>query len=378
MKGHVRKRGSKWSFIIDLGRDEVTGKRNQKWFSGYKTKKEAEKAMTEKLNEVNNGTYIEPSNILFSEYMNEWLKDKRNQVRLTTYETYNWLTNNHIIPNLGKYKLMDIKPIHIQKLYTSLKNTLSDEVILKIHTMIKDALTRAEKWNMINKNPAALVDSPTFSKKEIVVWNEEEIRRFLDVARYDRLYIAFLLAITTGMRKGEILGLRWKDIDFNKSYLSIRKTYTKHNQFQEPKTKSSQRSVALPHETLEALKQQKKEIAKEKLILGPIYGDFDLVISTATGNPVSHRNLSRTWYRLLDEADVKPIRFHDLRHTHATLMLKQGVHPKIVQERLGHSNIRITLDTYSHVLPGLQEQAAQQFGENLFGNKSGFKNKNTL
>ncbi|WP_232700183.1 site-specific integrase [Brevibacillus daliensis] len=169
------------------------------------------------------------------------------------------------------------------------------------------------------------------------------------------------------MRRGEILGLRWKDIDFENGELSVQQTlFNKGDELQEPKTKSAQRSIAFPEQTVVELKQHKRRIAQEKMMARSIYQDNDLVVCTSIGTKVLPRNLIRTYYRLLEKADVPKIRFHDIRHSHATLLLKKGVHPKIAQERLGHTNIRITLDTYSHVLPNMQSEAAKQFGDSLF------------
>ncbi|QHZ55773.1 site-specific integrase [Brevibacillus sp. NSP2.1] len=378
MKGHVRKRGAKWCFVLDLGKDETTGKRQQKWFSGFATKKEAEKAMAEKITEINQGTFIEPSKEMFASFLTSWLENKKMSVRSSTFRNYEWLINNHILPHLGKYELSKLNPMHIESFYRKLKkdeSALSDEVISKIHTIINAVLTRAHERGFVAKNVAKLVDKPRFSKKKMEVWNEKEVLQFLDVAREDRLYIAFFLAITTGMRRGEILGLRWKDIDFENGEISVQQTLSnKGDELQEPKTKSAQRSIALPEQTVAELKKHKRRIAQEKLLARSVYQDNDLVVCTSVGTKVLPRNLIRTYYRLLKKADVPKIRFHDLRHSHATLLLKKGVHPKIAQERLGHANIRITLDTYSHVLPNMQSEAAKQFGDSLFNKDDDNKN----
>jgi integrase len=379
MKGHVRKRGSKWCFVVDVGKDEK-GKRIRKWFSGYSTKKEAEKALAQKLTEINSGTYVEPSKEKFETFIISWLEDKKINIRPSTYGTYKWLVTKHIVPGLGKYELLKLSPLHLQKFYRDLKNAenpLSDEIIAKIHTIISAALNKAFQWGLVPKNVAKLVDKPRFSKREMSIWEEEHIIKFLQVAREDRLFIAFFLAITTGMRRGEILGLRWKDVDLEKGVLAVRQTLSNSgDSFQETKTKSAQRTIALPDQTILELKKHKRKVASEKLYAGPSYVDNDLVVCTSIGTKVLPQNLIRTWYRLIEKAGVPKIRFHDLRHTHATLMLKQGVHPKIVSERLGHANIRITLDTYSHALPNLQEEAAKQFGNILFNEHTSKKHFN--
>lgn len=346
-----------------------TAGENKKWFSGFRTKKEAEKAMAKKLHEINEGLYVEPSSQTFQEFLEKWLENKKDNLKPSTFDTYRRMVQVHIIPSLGKHKLDKLNPIHINDFYKHLREDkrLAPASIYKCHNVIRNALNQAVKYGFIARNAAEAVDTPKVGKKEMKFWNERQVMEFLEIAKDDRLYIVFFLAVTTGMRRGEILGLRWKDIDFKKGVLSINQTLSNDGkQFISAKTNSSQRSIALPDQTIQELKKQKKKIAKDKLFLGNSYNDHDLVVATSLGNSVHPRNVNRTWDRLLKKTNLPRIRFHDLRHTHATLMLKQGVHPKIVSERLGHSNVKITLDTYSHVLPGLQEAAAKQFGDMLF------------
>ncbi|GIM45915.1 site-specific integrase [Collibacillus ludicampi] len=374
MKGSVFKRGSTWAYVVDLPRGE-DGKRKQKKKGGFATKKEAEAALAKFIADVERGMYVEDAKITLGEYLEEWLKDKQANVRKSTFRSYAWLVNNHIIPHIGQIELTKLTPVHLQRLYTKLQQQeqpLSNRSILHAHLIIQEALDRALKWGMVARNVAKAIDPPRPKKVDFQVWNEEEVKRFLEVAKDDRYYVAFLLAITTGMRKGEILGLRWQDVDLEKGIISVRQTlsYTgKGSEFQAPKTDHGKRAIAIPPQVVEFLRKHKVKQAEEKLLAGPLYQDHDLVVATQVGTPVTARNLDRSWYKLRDEADVPKIRFHDLRHTHASLMLLQGIHPKVVSERLGHANIGITLDTYSHVLPGLQEAAATQFGEVLFGEK---------
>ncbi|WP_233522486.1 site-specific integrase [Peribacillus glennii] len=193
----------------------------------------------------------------------------------------------------------------------------------------------------------------------------------MKVATENRLYPAFHLAITTGMRRGEILGLRWKDIDLEKGILYVRQTLSRDGKhfLNGAKTDAGVRSIQLANESIVMLKKQKRLIAKEKLSYGPGYTDYDLVICTSKGTPVIPSNLKRTYQRLIKEADIPVIRFHDLRHTHATMLLAQGVHAKVISERLGHSNIKTTLDIYSHILPNMQEDAANQIDALLSNTK---------
>jgi integrase len=369
MKGHIRKRGNKYAIVVDIGYDEK-GKRKQKWFSGYNSKKEAEKDLARILHEINEGTFVEPSKEKFKTFLENWLEIKKNNIRPSTYTNYSNYIYNHIIPNLGNLELAKIKPMHLEKFYAKCAEKLSPTTISKMHKLISSIFNYAVRHGYISKNPCHLVDAPKKGASKIRTWNEEQVQKFLECAKKSRYYIAFLLAITTGMRRGEILGLRWSDIDFEKKTISINQVLSNDGKmFQEPKTEYSKRLIALPDITVRELKRHRKRILHEKFRAGGCYIDLDLVVCTSLGNRVHPMSLQRMWWDYIEASGVPRIRFHDLRHTHATLMLKQGVHPKIVSERLGHSSVTITLDTYSHVLPGLQELAAQHFEEMVFGQK---------
>ncbi len=210
------------------------------------------------------------------------------------------------------------------------------------------------------KNCASKVKLPKGAKKEMLVWNELEIKRFLEFAKENRYYIAFELALLTGMRQGEILGLRWKDINLDKGYLVINQTLSHDGKtfLVCGKTKSSRRNIQHPNSTIDGLKRHKIIVNKEKE--NDIYTNNDLVVCTQVGTPLNPANLRRSFNNLIKTAQVPQIRFHDLRHTHATLLLSKGVNIKVISERLGHSNIKVTLDTYSHVLPTMQEDAIKK------------------
>lgn len=378
MKGHIRKRGNKYAFVLDVGYDEL-GKRKQKWFSGYKSSKEAERAMAEKITEIESGSFVEPSTEYLKDFFIRWLKLKKDQVKPSTLDTYKRMVKNHVIPKIGHIRIDKLKPAHLDKMYGLMKRErLSSGSIAKTHNIIKTALNQALAYGDISRNPALVVKPPRIERKEIQCWDEEQVRSFLNLAREDRYFIAFYLALTTGMRQGEILGLKWNDIDINEQKLIVYRTLSHSgDHFGDTKTSGSRRSISLTKSTIEELKKHYAELRKERVKLGPAYEDHGLVVSTSLGSHVLPRNLVRSWYKLLKKSGLPKIRFHDLRHTHATLMLKQGVHPKIVSERLGHSNVRITLDTYSHLLPGLQEAAADKFDEFLFGEskkEDSFKN----
>lgn len=373
MRGTVKKDGATWYFVCDVGIDTNTGKRKQFKRRGFATKKEAEAALAQTITDYERGTFLLPSKTTVEEFIGEWLQNKQSSVRKSTYRSYEWLARKHIYPHIGHIRLAKLTPLHLQRMYSDLQKgdkPLSKRSVLHVHLVLQEALDRAVKWNMVIRNVAKAVEPPRPPKKQFSTWSKEEIIRFLEASKDDRYYIAFLLAIMTGMRKGEILGLRWRDIDFQTNVLSVRQTlsYTgKGSEFQAPKTDHGRRAIVLPSQVIEELRKHKVAQAKEKLQLGAEYNDTDLVVATSHGTPVTARALDKSWYELRERANVPCIRFHDLRHTHASLMLLLGTHPKVVSERLGHANIGITLDTYSHVMPGLQEAAATQFGDEIFG-----------
>ncbi|OAH59400.1 integrase [Domibacillus aminovorans] len=371
MKGSVKKnkQTGKWDFVIDIGKDLMTGKRKQKKKRGFDTKKEAEKALTVLLNELNQGLYIEPSKQAYSDYIHFWLNIKAHEMSIQTLKAYKSYLKNHIASSLGTLSLASLTPMHIQGFVGELRRKgLSEWTVKRIFNVVNASLNAAVKMELIQKNPASTIEKPKVITKETAIWNISEVALFLKHSISSPYFIAYLLAITTGMRQGEILGLRWKDVDFENECLYIRQTLTHDGkEFKEgAKSKASNRSVGLDTITLSTLKQHRKQIATNKLKLGAAYIDNDLVVCSANGKPINPRNLLRSFYNLLEKSSLPKIRFHDLRHTHASLMLQQGENIKLISERLGHSSIKITLDTYSHVLPNMQQEASNRLASKLF------------
>jgi integrase len=370
VSGSIGKGKTSWHYVIELGKD-MFGKRKQKRKRGFKTKKEAQKALTESLHAMNTGRYIEPNKMHMSEYLDNWLNNKQIQVKKSTFKKYYWLVNSHIKPYIGNIALSKLSGLNIQQLYRLLatEKHLSNENIRKVHSVLNNALKEAVRLELILKNVASLVDPPKAIKPEVKVWDVDEAQHFLKVTQSNRYHIVYLLALTTGMRQGEILGLRWKDIDFDREMLYVRQTLS-HDGFElnpHTKTAAGTRTIALPAQVLQVLQEHKIMQAKEKLKAKEIFENFDLIVCTNLGTPLHPRNLLRNFYLHIEKAKLNKIRFHDLRHTHASLLLKQGVHPKIVSERLGHADTRITMDTYSHLLPNMQRDTAKEFGKMFFG-----------
>jgi integrase len=241
---------------------------------------------------------------------------------------------------------------------------LSAATVRLIHTLIRQALADAVKWNRLARNPADSADPPSASaakSRQMQAWDRDHLRTFLEHVREDRLYAAWRVAATTGVRRGELLGLRWRDVDLESARASIVRALVDgpgEPQVSAPKTEAGRRAIALDPETVVALRAHRKAQAAEKLALGPAYEDHGLIFCREDGAPIWPRTFSRQFGRLSEDAGLPVIRLHDLRHTYATLALQAGVHPKVVQERLGHANVGVTLDTYSHAIPAMQEDAA--------------------
>lgn len=366
MAGSIRKEGSSWYFVLER---IVEGRRKQIKKRGFKTKKDAQRALVEVESDLFKGTYVEPSKLLFKDYLSDWMKDKRHSISSQTVAVSESYLRTHIIPLLGDIPMSKLTSLAIQRFITELKDKgLADSTVKRIYNIVNTSLYKAEKMLIIPKNVAALVDKPKVRKGEIRVWDVDEVRQFLDLAKGSRYYVAFHLAVATGMRQGEILGLRWKDIDFFNKTVSIRQTLSHDGKelLAGAKTSSSVRSIAIDDETVAALQKHREE----KLKSGNVNNNLGLVICTSTGNQTLPRSLSKVWDTLRNKSNLPKIKFHDLRHTHASLLLKQNVHPKIVSERLGHSSIQMTLDTYSHLLPNMQQDAAKELGKILFLNNA--------
>ncbi|MBM7624744.1 tyrosine-type recombinase/integrase [Sporohalobacter salinus] len=376
---HLRKRGDSWQVTVEAGRDPITGKRKRIYETVDGTKKEAEARMHELAHEVESGQYIEPSNLTVKEYLLQWLEDYcENTLAPSTFESYEMIIKSHLIPALGAIKLEDLEPMHIKKYQNhKLKSGrkdgkpggLSKRTVQYHHRVLSKALKHAVKWRVIDNNPAEVIQAPSPDTPEIQAMTQEQIDNLLANANgwaYNMIYIA----IFTGMRRGEILALRWKDVDLEEQLIRVRQSVTEISGgklvFRKPKTKSSTRPINIDDDLVKLLKKARKEQKENKLRLGKKYNnEYNLVICQTNGNPTKPRRATKRFNQAAKRANLEEFRLHDLRHTHATLMLKAGVHPKVVQERLGHSTITQTLDTYSHVVPSMQKEAVQKLKNSL-------------
>src|SRR5215211_889196 len=285
------------------------------------------------------------------EYLDVWLKGSvYGSVRQSTYDRDTNLVNNHIKPLLGGLKLKKLNSAHIQSFYRDRLDTgLSTSTVHKMHDILRRGLAQAVKWHLVPRNVADVVKPPRPVPKEMVALSTDETRRLLDAAAEDRLEALYVLAVHTGMRQGELLALRWQDVDTENAVVSVRRTLTRSGgkvTFGEPKTKKGRRSIRLTPQGVEAPRLHLERELRDMEILGDRYQDQGLVFTTDTGAPINPSNLRlRSFAPLLKRAGLPHMRFHDLRHTCATVPLSRGVHPKFVQELLGHATIAITLDT---------------------------------
>ena len=375
MKGHIRQRSKgSWSIVIDMGRDPQTGKRRQQWHTIKGTKKDAERALRQILHSLETGAYVKPERVSLGEYLRRWVGSYAAiHTSPRTVEGYRSIVERYIIPALGGIPLCQLQPQHLENYYANAlahgrldgKGGLSGRTVLHQHRVLSEALSHAVKQGVVVRNVAEAVVPPRPGRIEMSTLASENVPKFLEAARGTPYYVLFYAALYTGMRRGELLGLRWCDIDLGRASISVVQSVYRLSGgefvIKEPKSPHSRRLVALSPSLAELLRRHHGEQEAQKALLGKRLAGSDLVFAHPDGSPLDPSTVTHGFGRLLRKAGLPHIRFHDLRHTHATLMLLAGVHPKIVSERLGHANIGITLDTYSHVVPGLQEAAALRF-----------------
>lgn len=355
-----KEKNNTWRFTADIGRDPGTGKRKQKTVRGFPTRKAAEKACAEFMTDVQRGDYIN-SKITLRAFVTDFLESNvKHSVAENTYHMQKLLAENHILPHFGEMEMKKITPLHISNFYNEKsKQGLAPSYINNLGIFLNKVFRTAMEWGMINKNVVTAVKKPSAKRAVVKVWDEDQMNKFLRDTQDSPYHVIYLLALTTGMRKGEILGLQWKHVDFQEAMLSVHESVVYTNKklyLKAPKTSRSRRLITVPDYVVQYLKRYK---------LQQIPNHLDLVIANHHQELMLPSLLDRYFIRDVTRIDVPRIRFHDMRHTHATLLLKLGENPKVVQERLGHTNITTTLNTYSHVLPTMQRDVAQRINDAL-------------
>lgn len=446
MRGSVVKKGDRYYVKIELDPDPATGRRRQKWHSGYRTKREAERARVDLLSKFDRGEYVEPSHQTLGEFLEEWLQAIEPTVRASTFDSYSRNVRNHVIAHIGSVRLTKVDAGTLNGLYAHLlangrrqpsrtglgysaavvdrslalraegltlaataaqlraelpeadhitKDTLASllrrhasgdtgdlasqldgRTVNYVHTIIHRALKDAVRWGRLVRNPADTADPPRGGQKSDGVhsWDAATVRRFLSEssASGDRLHALWVLLATTGMRRGEALGLRWSDVDLDVGRLRVVQTIIQIRSrvaIGEPKTARGRRPIALDAGTVAVLREHRKRSLEERMLVGPDFDDRGLVFHKPDGSCLRPDAVSATFVRRVRSVGLPALTLKGLRHTWATLALERGIHPRVVQERLGHSTISITLGIYSHVSPTLHDEAAELISDLLLGER---------
>ncbi len=338
-----------------------------------KTRKEVYEKLQKALQEQQQGTLPTGPKQTVKQYLEYWLEEvHKPTIRLSSYVKYRRLIHIHILPALGHVQLQKLSPQQVQSLYKQKSGEgLSPKMVHSIHGVLHKSLENAVRWKLVSSNVCDLLSPPRLVKQEIQPLAPDQARRLVEAARGHRLEPVLILAITTGMRRGELLALRWQDIDFENKNVQIRRTvdfFAGYGGYieTEPKTASGRRMIALPPFVIEVLRQHRVAQLELRLKAGSAWEEHDLVFTGLHGNYLNPRYILKMFDQVLQEAGLPHLRFHDLRHSAATLLLGMGIHPKVVQEILGHSNISMTMDIYSHVLPTMQKEAMEKWGD-VFG-----------
>jgi integrase/predicted RNA-binding Zn-ribbon protein involved in translation (DUF1610 family) len=412
MQGHIRKRGrgGSYEYIIDVGiaqaqRCQVCGRRfwverlpqaacpscggvlcrteerRRQTKAGFGSRKEAQTALNKVLTAVAESTYVAPSKETLEQFLtDEWLPAIEATVRLTTYRSYVQHVRWHIAAHLGEVALQSLTGAQINALYAILARRgrrsgeagLSAQTIRHVHAVLHRALRDAVRWGLISRNPIESADPPRVSSaREMHTWNPEQLEAFLTFTEADRLHALWQLLALSGMRRGEACGLRWSDCDLEQGRIAVCRALVPVARtvlVTEPKTARGKRSIALDERTVAVLRAHAQQQASERE-RAEGWTDAGLVFTGRDGRALPPNSVSRCFVRAVKRAKLPEIRLHDLRHTHATLALRAGIHPKVVSERLGHATVAITLDTYSHAIPALQEEAASRIAGLVFGGK---------
>jgi len=373
MRGSIQKRegvkGTTYLVRVEFPGDRP-GERKQRART-FSSERGAQKQLTRWLSELDRQVAVEPSKITVVELAIKWLSTIASQrVKPTSVERYQATIFNHILPELGKLQAQKLTPVIVQDFYArKLASGAGARTVQLCHLRLSQVLKQGVTWNLLIRNVCEAVQPPKVESRPGKTWTSEEAKRFLAESVNDRYHPIWFVALATGMRRGEWLGLRWSDIDFEDRTIHVQQNIVPYQSgplIQTPKTRASVRKIKLPGELLEELRRHKAKQDELAISKGDAWENLDLVFCTGNGKPINPNNLYRNAIRIMERAGVPRIRLPDMRHTHATWLLTEGMPVKVVQERLGHSKPSTTLDVYAHVMPGMQDSAAEAVSDILF------------
>lgn len=358
----------RWMARVDLG--WKNGRRDRKYFYGA-TRAEVRDRLTKALRDVQLGASLGDDRQTVGGFLETWLEAAASTVRPKTLVSYRQLVRLHLKPGLGHHKLAKLKPDHVEKfLRERAAGGLSPRTCQYLRSVLRRALSRAVKQDLVARNVAALADPPRVTKREVQALTPDQAKAFLAAIAEHRLYALVAVAVSLGLRQGEILGLRWVDVDLDRGTLRVQHALQrigKEWKLAEPKSERSRRTVKMPESLVGILRGHRKTQLERRLAAGSNWQDHGFVFSARHGQPLEGTVLNRDVKRLMAAAGLPALHFHALRHSCATLLLAQGVAPRVAMEVLGHSDIRLTLNTYSHVIDDLQHEAAEKADRALFG-----------
>jgi integrase len=370
MKGHIRERSpGHWAIVIDV-RDAETGARKRRWHSFAGTKRQAQVEVARLISELQGGTHVDPSRMTVAAFLERWIEHMQGQVSPRSHERYAEIARKNLAPLLGGLILTKLQPAHISTAYAKAlvsgrrqgRGGLSPRTVTHMHRVLRQALQQAVQWQMLARNPADLVKPPKVERQQMSVLDAAATAELIEAARPYSIFLPILLGALCGLRRGEIAALRWRSVDLEAGQLAVvASTEQTKAGCREKETKSGRcRTIALPAMLIEELRRHRLEQAQALLSLGIRVTPEHRVVMQADGTPLQPNSLTHGFTTFLEARGLRRVRLHDLRHSHATHMLAAGIHPKIASERLGHSKVGITLDLYSHVLPGMQSEAASR------------------
>ena len=368
--GHIRPRGpGAWELKYDIGRDPKTGRRITKYKTVHGGKREAQTELRRLLGTVDVGQHVDPGKLTVGQWLGgQWLQEARHTVSRKTHERYAGIVNQHLIPALGSMQLAKLAPVHVQGFYSDALSSgrldgnggLSAQTVVHFGRVLNKAMKRAKKLRLIASNPVEDATPPKVEDKEMQTLTAEQAGKLLAAASTTRLYVPIVVALASGLRRGELVALRWQDVDLDAGIIAVVRSIEQTKEglrIKPPKTKRGKRPVVLPASAVEVLRAHKVAQAEERLALG--LGKSELIFTRVDGDMIKPNSFSSWVARVAKRAGVSHIMpVHGLRHTHITNLLLANVHPKVASERAGHSRVGFTLDRYSHVNPSLQEDAA--------------------